>query len=411
MSSAYESSYATPRRSRSWLVWLLILLLVGGGVFWMSQRGKKPPEKPAADAKPAAAPVELAPADVALVESRPLSRSLPLSGSLMPVVEATVKSKVAGELLAVAVREGDAVKKGAVLARVDTRHQQAQVDSVRASAEKARADLALAQLELDNNQRLFDKKFIAPTVLDTAKTSRAAAAAALRAAEAQARLAEIGLEDATVTAPFDGVVAKRLAQPGEKVSTDTPLLKLVDLRTLELEAAAPASEVPLISTGQHVRFTVDGFGTRAFTGRVERINPVAEEGSRSILLYFAVPNADGSLKGGMFAKGRLQLDAGEPAPLVPMSAVRSEAGLPYVLVVKDGLLVQRAVTVGLRSEEEGVAQIAEGLAVGEQVLTSSSSLLKAGQKVTVKAEAAKPAAEKPEAEKPAEPVAASPTAN
>ena len=280
-----------------------------------------------------------------------------------------------------------------------------------ASAEKARADLALAQLELDNNQRLFDKKFIAPTVLDTAKTSRAAAAAALRAAEAQARLAEIGLEDATVTAPFDGVVAKRLAQPGEKVSTDTPLLKLVDLRTLELEAAAPASEVPLISTGQHVRFTVDGFGTRAFTGRVERINPVAEEGSRSILLYFAVPNADGSLKGGMFAKGRLQLDAGEPAPLVPMSAVRSEAGLPYVLVVKDGLLVQRAVTVGLRSEEEGVAQIAEGLAVGEQVLTSSSSLLKAGQKVTVKAEAAKPAAEKPEAEKPAEPVAASPTAN
>ena len=169
--------------------------------------------------------------------------------------------------------------------------------------------------------------------------------------------------------------------------------------------------MPLISTGQHVRFTVDGFGTRAFTGRVERINPVAEEGSRSILLYFAVPNADGSLKGGMFAKGRLQLDAGEPAPLVPMSAVRSEAGLPYVLVVKDGLLVQRAVTVGLRSEEEGVAQIAEGLAVGEQVLTSSSSLLKAGQKVTVKAEAAKPAAEKPEAEKPAEPVAASPTAN
>lgn len=342
------------------------------------------------EAKPAPPPTELAPADVALVESKPLSRVLPLSGSLMPVVQAMVKSKVAGELLSVTVREGQTVSRGAVLARIETRNQQAQVDSQRAAAEKARADLAVAKLELDNNQRLLDKKFIASTLVDTARGSYNAAAAGLKAAEAMARLAEIGLEDAVVRAPIDGVVAKRMVQPGEKVSPDEPLLSLVDLSLLELEAPAPASEVPLIKVGQSVRFTVDGFGSRPFEGKVERINPVAEAGSRSLKVYLSVPNPDGSLKGGMFAKGTLVLDVNAAAPVIPLTAVRSESGLPYVLVVKDGKLLSRTVTLGLKSEEAGLVQVTQGLMDGEQVLAASSSLLKADMQVVVKTAAANP---------------------
>ncbi len=336
------------------------------------------------DAKAPPPPTELAAADVARVESRALSRVLPLSGSLSPVVQAMVKSKVAGELLSVTVREGERVKKGAVLARIDTRNQQAQVDSQRATVEKARADLAMAKLELDNNQRLLDKKFIAQTVVDTSKSAHAAMVAGVKAAEAQARLAEIGLSDAVVRAPIDGIVAQRLVQPGEKISPDAPLLSLVDLSLLELEAQAPASEVPLIKVGQSVRFTVDGFGTRPFEGKVERINPVAEAGSRSLTVYLSVPNPDGSLKGGMFAKGTLVLDANASAPVIPLPAVRSESGLPYVLIVKDGKLVQRNVTLGLKSEEEGLVQVTEGLVDGEQVLVASSSLLKADVRVVLK---------------------------
>lgn len=350
--------------------------------------------KPAEAAKPATPPAELAAADVVVVEAQALSRVLPLSGSLMPVVQATVKSKVAGEILSLAVREGETVAKGAVLARIDTRNQQAEVDSVRANAEKARADLALAKLELDNNQRLLEKKFIAPTVVDTSKSAYAAAAAGLKAAEAQARLAEIGLEDAVVRAPIAGVVAQRMVQPGEKVSPDEPLLGLVDLSLLELEAPAPASEVPLIKPGQAVRFTVDGYGARPFEGKVERINPVAEAGSRSILVYLSVPNADGSLKGGMFAKGTLLLDASAATPVVPIAAVRNEAGVPFVLVVKDGKLLQRPVSLGLKSEERGLVQVTQGLSLGEQVLTASSSLLKDGMAVLLKPAA--PAAADPQ---------------
>lgn len=344
--------------------------------------------KPEDAAKAPPPPAELAAADVIVVEAKALSRELPLSGSLMPVVQATVKSKVAGELLAVTVREGERVSKGAVLARIDTRNQQAQVDSQNANVEKARADLAMARLELDNNQRLLEKKFIAPTVVDTSKSAYAAAEAGLKAVQAQARLGEIGLSDAVVRAPISGIVAKRMVQPGEKVSPDEPLLSLVDLTLLELEAAAPASEVPAIKVGQAVRFTVDGFGNRAFTGTVERINPVAEAGSRSLLVYLAVPNADGSLKGGMFAKGSLELDVNAAAPVVPLSAVRSESGLPFVLVVKDGQLVQRPVTLGLKSEQQGLVQVSQGLAPGEQVLAASSALLQAGMRVSLKADAA-----------------------
>lgn len=345
------------------------------------------------DAKPEDAakvlpPAELAAADIAVVEARALSRVLPLSGSLTPVVQATVKSKVAGELLSVTVREGQAVKRGDVLARIDTRNQQAMVDSQRAAVEKARADLAMAKLTLDNNQRLVDKHFIAQNVLDAAKSQYDASVAGVKVAVAQAHMAEISLADAVVRAPINGVVAKRMVQPGEKVSPDSPLLSLVDLSALELQASAPTSEVPLVKIGQLAHFKVDGFGERRFEAQVQRINPVAEAGSRSITVYLAVPNPDGTLKGGMFAQGSLGLDANAAMPVIPLTALRghTEAGSGVVLVVKDGKLAERQIKLGLKSEAEGLVEVREGLAVGEKVLTATGSTLKDGVKVLLKAD-------------------------
>ncbi len=368
----------TKRADHAWLAVLLISC-----VLTACGKGEAKPE----DASKLKPPAELAAVDVALVESRALSELLPLSGSLMPVVQAMVKSKVSGELLSVSVREGQAVAKGAVIARIDTKNQQALADSQRATVEKMRADSAMAKLQLDNNVRLLEKKFIAPTVVDTSRSAYAAAEAGVKAAVAQARLAEIGLEDAVVRAPIAGIVAKRMVQPGEKVSPDSALLSIVDLGLLELEASVPASEVPAIKVGQAVRFTVDGFGQRSFTGTVERINPVAETSSRTIRIYLAVPNPDGSLKGGMFAKGSLLLDAMVAAPVIPLLAVRNDGGLPYVLVVKDGKLLQRSVVLGLKNEQTGLVQVHTGLAVGELVLATSSRLLQADMTVALKAAA------------------------
>lgn len=360
---------------------VLAMTACGGG-----DEAKKDADGAAEAAK--TAPLELSPADVATVRQSALVRRLPLSGTLTPLNQTTIKAKIGGELLEVRVREGQSVAKGEVLARIDTRNQQAQVASQRAGLEKAKADLALAKLNLDNNQRLLEKKFIAQNVLDTSRTGYEAAVAGVKLAEAQLKLAQIGLEDSVVRAPFAGAIARRLAEPGEKVSSDSPLLGLVDLTHLELQASAPASEIPSVQPGQKAQVRVDGYGERRFEATVQRINPATEQGSRSILVYLSLDNPEGLLRGGMFAQGELVIASSQPAPAVPTAAVHSEAGLKYVMAVVGGKLERRAVTLGLATEDNALVEVREGLKEGDTVVVGQLASLKPGSAVVLKSAAA-----------------------
>ncbi|MBL6750838.1 MAG: efflux RND transporter periplasmic adaptor subunit [Nevskia sp.] len=378
-----------PRNGRFWpnlglaALLVLVLLIVLAGWRAVAHHAAAAAPMPAAGATPAG-PLELAAADVATVSLSELSRVLPLSGSLSPLVQTTLKSKVAGEVLELTVREGQAVRRGEVLARIDTRNSKAQLDSQQAALEKARADLALAKLNRDNSQAMLKEHYISQNAYDTADSTYQADLASERVAQAQLRLAQIAWEDAVVKAPFDGIVASRLAQPGEKLNVDDSLLTLVDLSKMELEAPAPASEIPGVKVGQVARFRVGGFGDRLFEGRVERINPMTEQSSRSIMVYLAVPNPDGSLRGGMFAQGALTLDKTAPTPAMPYAAVHLEAGLPYVFALADGKLVRRAVTLGLRSEDQGMVEVRDGLKAGDLVVVANLDTLKDGQAAVLK---------------------------
>lgn len=375
---------------------VILIALLAGIVLW--KRGGKPPA--AATAAPETT-VELAAADVATVALRPLARTLPLSGSVQPVDQATVKSKVSGEVLEMTVREGQSVKRGQLLARIDTRNAGANRDAANAALEKARADLAIAKLNYGNSVKLQEQKFVSQNAVDSTKAIYDAAAANAKSAEATLRLAAIALEDATVRAPFDGVVAKRDVQVGEKVSPDTAIFTLVDLAKMELDAPAPASEIPSIRVGQTARFRVDGFADRDFIGTVWRVNPVAEQGSRSIMVYLSVPNEDSALKGGMFAQGALALDPGAPVPSVPVTAVRDNAGASFVWVIEGDIAKRRDVTPGLRATAMGLIEIREGLKAGEQVVVANIDTLKDGGKVKVMPAAASPATPPADATKPA----------
>ena len=386
-----------PRRA-SPIKWILLLLLVAaaGGFFLLRPgTGKSPaaPSEAAAEGeKKPTGPLELAAGDVASVSTASLVRRLPLSGSLTPLSQTTIKAKVGGELLEVRVREGQAVSKGEVLARIDTRNQQAQVASQRAGLEKAKADLAIAKLNLDNNRRLLERNFIAQNVLDTSQSTFDAAVAGVKLAEAQLRLAEIGLQDSVVRAPFAGIISRRLAEPGEKVSSDSPLLGLVDLTQLELQASAPASEIPSVKPGQKAQVRVDGYGDQRFEATVARINPATEQGSRSILIYLSLDNSAGLLRGGMFAQGELVIGQSGEGPVVPVAAIRSEAGLKYVMAVVDGKLQQKSVKLGLTTEDNALVEVLEGLKTGEVVVVGRLDSLKPGTAVVLKAAAAPAAA-------------------
>lgn len=368
---------------RAWI--LVVLAIVAGVVAWMMMRD---PAVPAPVGTPEAAPLELASVDVVAVQPRVLSRSLPLSGSMSPVVQATVKSKVSGEVEQVTVREGQDLRQGDVIARVDTRNLQAQYDREVAAVEKARADMSLATLNRDKNRSLLEQRYISQNTYEQTESAFAASVASFRLAEAQARMMKISLDDAVIRAPFAGTVAKRLVQPGEKVSSDSSIVTLVDLRQMLLEAAVPAAEIPGVRIGQTARFKVGGFGDREFTGEVQRINPVTTDGSRAITIYIAVANADRALKGGMFAQGALTLEATQPVLAVPQQAVREEAGATFVYTLHEGKIARKPVALGQRVKGEEFVEVRDGLAAGERVIVTDIGETKAGAQAFVRGEQA-----------------------
>jgi RND family efflux transporter MFP subunit len=316
---------------------------------------------------------------------------LPFSGSLSPVIQSTVKSKVSGEVRQVLAREGEHITKGQVLAQIDTADLQARLDAQLAALEEAKARWSIAAKNHESNVKLLKQNFISQNALDTTQSVLDAAAASVRSAEAQVRLARNAMQDAVVRAPIGGILARKMVNAGEKVGPDSPMFTLVDLAKMEIEAPAPASEIPAIKVGQLASFTVDGFGERVFEGRVERVNPMTEQGSRSITLYLSVANRDGVLKGGMFVKGFLVLARTAASPVVPLTAVREDAGQTYVFTLEGGKVMRRSIVLGLREEQAGLVEVKSGLEAGAQVVSARMVGLKAGASAVVKSPQAAPA--------------------
>lgn len=386
---AGPGAQVAPSASRGWPVKALIaavLAAIVGAVVWAAMRGPAAGSTAVAAATPP--PLELAAVDVATVALHSLSRSLPLSGSMSPIVQATLKSKVGGEVELVPLREGQDVREGEVLARIDTRNLQAQYDRQVAAVERARADLDLATLNRDKNRVLLDKHYISQNTYEATESAYAGMVASLKLAEADARLAKISLEDAVVRAPFAGTIAKRHVQPGEKVSMDSTIVTLVDLRQMVLEAAVPAADIPAVQIGQQARFKVGGFGAQEFVGEVQRINPMTADGSRAITIYIAVPNPNRALKGGMFAQGALTLDTAQPALAVPQRAVHEEAGVAYVYTLRDDKIARSSVKVGPAVPGGNFVEVREGLAAGDRVIVTEITPAQVGQNVVVRAESA-----------------------
>ena len=363
-----------------------VVAVVGSLVGFRATQAKKPDDK-----KDAPVVLEFTPADVAVVELRSLTRSIAFSGSVAPLVQTTVKSKVPGEVNRVLVREGETVAAGQLLAQIDTLDLQSRLDAQAASLEEARARLTIADKNRVNNQQLLNQKFISQNAYDTTQSVYEAGVALVNSQEAQLRIARKALEDAAVRAPFAGIVARRMAHAGEKVNVDSPLFTLVDLGRMEIEAPAPAAEVPAIKVGQPATFRVDGFGERAFHGKVERINPVADANSRAITLYISVDNRDGLLKGGMFTKGQIVLDETRKSAVIPAAAVREESGQMYVFTIENGKIARRPVQVGFTEPQQGLVEVRSGLEQGLNVVSARVSGLKAGAPAMLKPAAAQPA--------------------
>ena len=372
------------RLTRRRLIGALVTVLVVGGLAGAVALRAAKKGSDGGD-KAVATTLEFGASELATVEAKALPRWLPVSGTMQPVRQATVKAKVSGDVRQITIREGDAVQAGQMLVRVDTADLDARVLERQGQLQSARAQLGMAEKTNEMNQKLLKQNFISQNASDNAESSLEVSKGNVQAAQAQLRVAQNALKDSVATAPLSGIVAKRHVQPGEKVAFDTPLVTVVDLTDMELQALVPSADIPELKPGMTVDLAVDGFADRKFTGRIERINPSTEAGTRAIFVFVGIPNPANALRGGMFATGRVALAAGAPVATLPATAVRTEAGVSYVWTIQDGKLAKRTVLIGRRDDDLGRVEVKTALPANVKVLAAKFDNLKEGAPVLVRA--------------------------
>lgn len=375
---------------KRWIPWLAtaaVVVLVGGGA-WRAMAARQAQQKALAQAanQRAEAPLQLTAAELVGVVRKSLVLGVPVSGSLRATESAMVKARVAGELQGLTVREGDSVRAGQVLARIEATESQARLRQAQQQADAAKAQVDINQRTVTNNQALVNQGFISPTALATSQASLESAQSTYRAALAAADLAKKSLDDTVLRSPITGQVSQRLAQPGERMPIDGRVLEVVDLSHLELEALLSPVDSLAVRVGQQAQLQIEG-STEPVVATVARINPSAQAGSRTVPVYLAIAQNRGAptLRQGLFVQGLL--DTGRADVLtVPLDAVRTDKPAPYIQAVQGGKVAYLPVKTGARAVVDGQTLVAiDGAPEGTVVVSGRMGQLREGTAVTTAA--------------------------
>lgn len=369
-----------------WLVIGLIVLALAGGI-WRAVSQKRAQQAAASAPAATQTQIELANSDTLIAEMRDLTQGLPVSGTVKALNYAVIKARVAGEVKEILVREGDAVQTGQVLARIDPTEFQRRWTQAQEQALAAKSQMEIAQRQWDTNKALVDQGFISKAAMNNSLASFQGAVATQKAAIAGADVARKALDDATLLAPFSGVIAVRAAQVGQRVSIDAHVLELVDLSQLEVEVPVSPSESLDVRVGQVAALQLEDRKENV-TAKVKRISPSAQAGSRSVMIYLSLDKPEG-LRHGLFAKGMLGMGKSQ-VMAVPLSAVRTDRPQPYVQVVESlgdqRQVVHKTVTLGARgfdlTQPEAEPWVGvTGLTAGSTVLKGQVGALREGLRV------------------------------
>jgi len=318
-----------------------------------------------------------------------------VSGELRAQREATVRAELGGTVLEAPLEEGQTVRVGDLVARIDTRTleetrraAEAAVQSARAQLMAAEAQQGVTERELERTEELVEAGALARRDLDVARQQATAAQAQVTAAQAQvtdaeARLvsAQRQLDDAVLRAPIAGVVAERQVSVGDVVSPGTAVVTIVDPSTMELEASVPSERIAELEVGTPVRFEVRGYGA-TFEGRITRISPLVDQTTRLASIFVSIPNIGMRLVSGLYAEGRI-VQASAQGLVVPTNAVNQSGDNPWVLRVRDGRTERVAVTLGLRDAQTERVQIASGIEAGDVLLRGAAQGIEPGTTVAV----------------------------
>jgi RND family efflux transporter MFP subunit len=347
----------------------------------------------------AAGPMTVETADVT---REAVTEELPVVGNLIGAATVEVVPKLSGRLEAVNVRLGDRVSQGQVLARVDDREIRQQVAQAQASFEVAQAtvrqreaDLKFAETNLERSRSLFNRQLLPQQTLDDAEARFQSSQAQLDLARAQFNQAQARLEELKITltntliaSPVDGFVGKRHLDPGAFVSTNAPVVSVVDIRFVRLVVNLVEKDLRRIEVGSGAIANVDAFPDERFEGRVARVAPVLDPSTRTAEIEIEIPNPDFRLKPGMYARVRLTVGQREEAVVIPRNAVVTVGGQRGVFVVDrgdEGVIARFApITTGLENQER--SEVLKGVSPGQQVVTVGAAALRDGDRVRLAGE-------------------------
>ncbi len=306
--------------------------------------------------------------EIAAVESGSIARSVTVTGVIDPIRTVGVNSQVSGTLLAVIAEEGDRVRRGQQLARVDDRELRAQFES-------AEATYQVATAAYDRAVQLWERRVITLPEYERERTAEAAARAQLD--QTRTRLAHTVIE-----APINGVVTEKRVEAGDLVGPQTRMFTVADISTLVVRVGVSELDVVRVAVGDPVSVFLDAFPARTFRGAVRRVFPTADPGTRLVPVEVALDGSDATVaRPGFLARVTFSVGAHHDVLLVPASALIGAGGAQSVFVLENGTAVRRTVTTGITSE--GRVQIVAGLAAGERVVTRGNNMLRDGMAVRI----------------------------
>ena len=315
----------------------------------------------------AQAPGQAVPVEAARVEVGELSERVTAVGSLRSNESVTIRPEIAGRVVSINFDEGQPVEKGHELIKLD--------DSVYAAElAQAKAQLQLAQRNFKRIEELHERSVATGRSRDEAQSG-------LEVGTAAVALAQARLEKATIKAPFAGIAGLRQVSVGDYITVGQDIVNLEDVETIKADFRVAEKYLSAVRTGQHIQINVDAYPDRTFEGEVYAIDPRIDVGGRSIVIRARVPNDEGLLRPGLFARVALILELKEKAITVPEQAIMPRGEEQFVYTIKDGKVKQTKVRIGTR--RDGRVEIVDGLAGEDTVVTAGHLKIRDGVPVTI----------------------------
>ena len=326
---------------------------------------------------------EAVPVEIQTVERTTLTQAISSVGTVEAWHDVTVSAEAAGKVVEVRADEGDPVKQGATIIRLDDELSALGVAQADAQVAMAKANHEKAKRDLKRNEELFGTQDITESQIEMARLAVETAEAGLRSAEVMLKIARRQLADTKVKSPIRGKVAERYLDRGEMVSPGMPVATVVDLSRIRVETTVSEEEIAQIEKGQQAYLTVDAYPDERFEGKISKVGLKADRQTRSFPVEIEMSdNKDEKLKSGMIARVEIEIKTYSDVILILQDAIVERMGERIVYVVENDRAARRPLILGRRADEWIVAE--GGLEVGDQLVVAGQERLSSGKQVEVK---------------------------